>query len=76
MRSVFQGHAAYYAVPGNSDAVRAFRTEITRHWYKALRRRSQRTRVNWVRMNRLVGRWLPPVRILHPFPSERFAART
>jgi group II intron reverse transcriptase/maturase len=76
VRSVLQGHAAYYAVPGNSGAVRAFRTEITRHWFKALRRRSQRTRLTWARMNRLVKRWLPPVRILHPFPTERFAART
>ena len=76
MRSVLQGHAAYYAVPGNSDAVVAFRTEITRHWLKALRRRSQRTRLTWARMGRLAKRWLPPVRILHPFPEERFAART
>ena len=76
MRSVLQGHAAYYAVPGNSEAVVAFRTEIIRHWYKALRRRSQRTRLTWARMNRVVKRWLPPVRIRHPFPAERFAART
>ena len=26
-RSVVQGHAAYYAVPGNTDAVAAFRTQ-------------------------------------------------
>jgi RNA-directed DNA polymerase len=76
MRSVVQGHAAYYAVPGNSHAVGAFRTEVARHWFKALRRRSQRTRLTWTRMNRLVKRWLPPVRILHPFPEQRFAART
>ena len=49
LRSVMQGHLAHYAVPGNSDAVAAFRTQVTRHWYKALRRRSQRTRLNWKR---------------------------
>ena len=27
-------------------------------------------------MNRLVKRWLPPVRITHPWPSVRFDART
>jgi RNA-directed DNA polymerase len=74
--SVVRGHLAYYAVPGNTDAVAAFRTEATRHWYKALRRRSQRTRLNWTRMNRLATRWLPPARITHPFPSVRFDART
>ena len=67
---------AYYAVPGNTDAVATFRTQATRHWYKALRRRSQRTRINWERMNRLANRWLPPARVMHPFPEMRFAART
>jgi hypothetical protein len=76
LRSVVQGHFAYYAVPGNIDAVNAFRKQTTRHWYKALRRRSQRTRLNWERMDRLAARWLPPARIMHPWPSVRFNART
>jgi RNA-directed DNA polymerase len=76
LRSVVQGHLAYYAVPGNTDAVAAFRTQVTRHWYKALRRRSQRTRINWERMNRIANRWLPPARAKHPFPATRFDART
>ena len=42
LRSVVTGHLAYYAVPGNTDAVEAFRTQVSRHWFKALRRRSQR----------------------------------
>jgi group II intron reverse transcriptase/maturase len=76
LRSVVQGHLAYYAVPGNTDAVASFRTQATRHWFKALRRRSQRTRLNWARMTRLANRWLPPARVKHPFPEVRFAART
>jgi group II intron reverse transcriptase/maturase len=76
LRSVVQGHLAYYAVPGNTDAVAAFRTQATRHWHKALRRRSQRTRLNWERMNRLATRWLPPARVKHPFPDVRFNAKT
>jgi RNA-directed DNA polymerase len=76
LRSVVQGHRAYYAVPGNTDAVTAFRTQVTRHWYQALRRRSQRTRITWARMNRIASRWLPPARAVHPFPDVRFAART
>ena len=74
LASVVTGHQAYYAVPGNYDAVHAFRTQVTRHWHHALRRRSQKTRLTWVRMNRLVTRWLPPTRIVHPFPEQRFAA--
>jgi len=76
LRSVVQGHLAFYAVPGNTDAVAAFRTQVTRHWFKALRRRSQRTRINWAKMGRLAKRWLPPARVRHPFPEVRFAART
>jgi group II intron reverse transcriptase/maturase len=76
LRAVVGGHLAYYAVPGNTDAVTAFRTQVIRLWFKALRRRSQRTRLTWVRMNRLANRWLPPARPRHPFPSVRFDART
>jgi group II intron reverse transcriptase/maturase len=76
LASVVRGHLAYYSVPGNIGAVSAFRTQVTRHWYKALRRRSQRTRINWARMDRLAARWLPPAKILHPYPELRFVATT
>jgi RNA-directed DNA polymerase len=74
LASVIRGHQAYYAVPGNYDAVHAFRTQVTRHWHQALRRRSQKTTITWAKMNRIVTRWLPPTRIMHPFPEARFAA--
>jgi RNA-directed DNA polymerase len=74
LASVARGHLAYYAVPGNSAALNDFRDQVTWHWYRALRRRSQRTRLNWERMRRLAERWLPPARITHPWPSERFDA--
>jgi group II intron reverse transcriptase/maturase len=48
---VLRGHMAYYSVPGNSDAVSAFRYQITLLWHRSLRRRSQRGRVNWDRMD-------------------------
>jgi RNA-directed DNA polymerase len=74
LASVVRGHMAYYAVPGNARAVRAFRDQATRHWHKALRRRTQKTRINWTRMHRIATRWLPPAREMHPFPEARFAA--
>ena len=76
LASVVRGHLAYYAVPGNTDAVAAFRNQAMRHWFQALRRRSQRTRLTWKRMYRLAARWLPPAHILHPYPRLRFDART
>jgi hypothetical protein len=74
LASVVQGHQGYYGVPGSYRAVQAFRTQVTRHWHQALRRRSQKARHTWVRTNRLVQRWLPLTRIVHPFPGQRFAA--
>jgi RNA-directed DNA polymerase len=76
LASVLRGHLAYYAVPTNSKAIRAFRDQLTRHWHQALRRRSQRTRLIWPRMHRLAQRWLPPARIQHPWPEARFDAIT
>ncbi len=76
LETVVRGHLAYYAVPGNNDAVNAFRYQVTRHWFQAPRRRSHRTRITWARMNGIATRWLPKVRVMHPFPEVRFAART
>jgi RNA-directed DNA polymerase len=70
--AVVRGHLNYYAVPDNGEALEAFRTQVTRHWHRALRRRSQRTRLDWTRMSRIASRWLPPARIRHPWPDARF----
>jgi group II intron reverse transcriptase/maturase len=76
LASVLRGHYQYYAVPDNSNALSVFHRQITRNWMWTLRRRSQRTTVNWERMARLADRWLPQPKILHPWPEQRFAART
>jgi group II intron reverse transcriptase/maturase len=73
--SVVRGHLAYYAVHGNLDAVRTFRDQVRRHWRHAQRRRSQRTRATWERVQRHTLRWLPRVRVQHPYPWQRFDAR-
>src|SRR5271157_3451386 len=74
LASVVTGHQNYYAVHGNYEAVSFFRYEVTRHWHHALKRRSQKNRLPWDRMNRLAKRWLPRTRITHPYPEQRFAA--
>jgi group II intron reverse transcriptase/maturase len=76
LASALQGHYQYYAVPDNIGALHAFREQAARYWCMALRRRSQRTTVTWERMSRLADRWLPQPQILHPWPEERFHART
>jgi hypothetical protein len=76
LASVVQGHANYYAVPTNIFAVAAFRLEAIRLWHRALLRRSQKGRTPWKRMARYRDRWIPPSRVLHPWPEERFDVRT
>jgi hypothetical protein len=73
LRSVVQGYFNYHAVPGNLDRLRVFRERLTRLWRTQLRQRSQRHRLTWARMHRLAVRWLPAPRVLHPWPSQRFA---
>jgi group II intron reverse transcriptase/maturase len=76
LRAVVQGHVRYYGVPMNTPALRAFRWAIGRLWYRVLRRRSQRTRLTWDRMARLIARWLPPATVCHPYPLVRFGVLT
>jgi hypothetical protein len=71
---VVQGYFNYHAIPGNAAALHAFRTQVARAWLRALRRRSQRHHMPWERFNRLVTRWLPKPKILHPYPNVRFFA--
>jgi RNA-directed DNA polymerase len=76
LASVVRGYFAYHAVPTNKSAVSSFKTEVERLWRHALRRRGDRRPVNWERVHTLAQRWLPPPRILHPWPNRRFDVRT
>jgi len=72
LRSVVQGHLNYYAVPGNKQSTDAFRSEVMRGWFHALRRRSQKARnLTWERFKRLVRTWLPTSSVKHPYPNQR-----
>jgi RNA-directed DNA polymerase len=75
LRQVVTGHFAYYAVPTNSRALLAFRHYVADLWRRTLRRRSQKDGFTWDRMTKLVADWLPALRILHPWPDQRFAVK-
>jgi group II intron reverse transcriptase/maturase len=69
--AVVRGHTAYYGVPMNAPALHLFRFQVGRLWHRALCRRSQKGRVRWERMRRLIQLWLPPARVCHPYPLRR-----
>jgi len=76
LRSVVAGHMRYYAVPMNVVSVSDFRLAVSWIWWRVLKRRSQRTHLPWTRMKRHVARWLPQIRICHPYPWDRFGVVT
>ena len=73
LNSVIRGFQNYYAVPGNMNMVKSFYDLTTRAWLHTLRRRSHKGQnFIWKRFEKLI-RWLiPRVRMVHPFPSQRF----
>jgi len=75
LRQVVTGFFAYHAVPTNYRALQTFRTNVMNLWRRALRRRSQKDRTTWLRIRRLANDFLPQPRILHPWPTQRFAVK-
>ncbi|MFA7060243.1 MAG: reverse transcriptase domain-containing protein [Pedobacter sp.] len=76
LKSVLLGHYRYYGVPNNTRKLSAFRYHLRCLWALVLRRRSQRSRMTWDRMEKLAMRWLPLPRIYHPYPTERLRVTT
>src|SRR5712691_7514083 len=75
LKMVITGYYAYHAVPTNSRSLGAFRDHAIRLWGRTLRRRSQKHALTWERMGKVADDWLPQPRILHPWPSIRFAVK-
>ncbi len=75
LRAVVAGYFAYHAVPTNAHALGAYRHHVLDLWRRSLKRRSQKDRITWARMDRLADEWLPPPHVLHPWPEERMAVR-
>ncbi len=75
LRQVVTGFFGYHAVPTNFPALAAFRRHVTGLWRRTLRRRSQKDGSTWGRIEKLANDFLPKPRILHPWPSKRFAVK-
>ena len=74
LRKAVIGYYQYHAVPGNLDRLCTFRHRLRRLWRTILFHRSQRGKMSWERLQPLLDRWIPPPRVLHPYPDARFAA--
>jgi group II intron reverse transcriptase/maturase len=75
LQQVVRGYFQYHAIPGNLARLRAFRSDVLWSWLQALRRRSQRHRMNWERFTANLEALLPSAQVLHPYPNVRFDAK-
>ena len=71
LRSVLLGHYRYYGVPRNIAAMGSFQHQVLWLWHRSLKRRSQKHRCRWDKMDVLAQRWLPNPKIMHPYPDQR-----
>jgi RNA-directed DNA polymerase len=62
-----RGHFNYFGVSGNYPSLMRLVEATKRAWYKWLRRRSQRTRLNWERFTEMLRWW--------PLPRPRITVR-
>ena len=72
---VCNGWLNYFAVPGSGRFIRAFLRRLQRRWMRALRRRSQRARFSWKRLERMTEILWPRASIRHPRPDQRFTVK-
>jgi len=54
--------------PQESASLRSFRLQVIRRWMRALRRRSQKSRLTWPRLVALAQHWLPNLASFIPIP--------
>ena len=70
---VVNGWLNYYAVPTSARALRGFVRRLLWIWLRTLRGRSQKDRTTIAGVARLAALYWPPVKVRHPWPTERFA---
>jgi hypothetical protein len=75
LAQVVRGYFAYHAVPTNFRRLSAFRYHVAFLWLRTLRARSQKDRMTWVHLQKLMADFLPSPRILHPWPESRFLVK-
>lgn len=63
-----RGHFAYFGITNNAKALSRFRYEVCGAWKKWLSRRSQRAKLTWAKMKKLLKRY--------PLPAARLCFRS
>lgn len=76
LSQVLRGHFAYFGLPCNLPSLKSFGYAVKRIWFRVLRRRSRKTRLNWQRYGDLLAQFpLPEPHITHPWHPAQAASR-
>jgi len=65
LSQVVRGHYRYYGLIFNHRSLSQFYQQVKRMWFKALKRRSQKSKINWKRFDRLQSVLPLPKPIIH-----------
>jgi RNA-directed DNA polymerase len=67
LSSVLRGYYRYYGIPGNFRALSMFAFEVRKLWFRALRSRSQKSKMTWARFHEILKVFpLPNPRVTQP----------
>lgn len=56
INSILRGHMNYYGIAGNSRRIRNFCYEVERYWRRCLGRRSQKGKLSWAKMRKILNK--------------------
>jgi RNA-directed DNA polymerase len=76
LRSVVSGHIRYFGVPMNGPCISGLSQGSLSDVDKGSEAPQPEHNLRWDRMKRLIAKWLPPARICHPYPVDRFGVIT
>ena len=65
LSQVLRGHYGYYGLIFNAQSLNQFYQLVKRMWFKALKRRSQKSRLNWNKFGRLLTVFPLPKPTIH-----------
>lgn len=65
LSQVLRGHYGYYGVIFNHQALHRFYDQVKRMWFKALQRRSQKSRLSWKQFDRVLVLFPLPRPVIH-----------
>ena len=76
LRRVLSGHQNYFGVPCNYGSVQFFFRRVGWYWFRSCAQAQPASSYDGGSLQRIMARYFPAVRVIHPYPAVRFDANT